>query len=39
VADKTTELLNSGRGLQLINVLSRSVDIKSPGNIIEAVLV
>lgn len=39
VVDKTTELLNSGRGLQLINVLSRSVDIKSPGNIIEAVLV
>lgn len=37
--DSRNELMNSGRGLELIRKLSRSVHIESPGNIIEALLV
>jgi hypothetical protein len=39
VPHQTTELINSGRGLQLIHNLSKSIRIEAPGNMIEAVLV
>lgn len=39
ITQKDIKLMHSGRGLELIHKLSKSVRIEAPGNIIEALLV